>query len=108
MRFVLGAGVWVTAAVGGLPPTWKIWTIAVAKDPGSAGTTMLRLRVFTLTPARVGFSSLVLITRHEFWENGCCSLLLGSAVGQSDGANERSVETAGNLMRSSLVASQLT
>lgn len=33
---------------------------------------------------------------------------VGSAVGRSDGANERSVETAGNVMRSSLVASQLT
>lgn len=38
--------------------TWKIWTMAVAKEPGSAGTTMFLLRVLTLTPASVGFSSL--------------------------------------------------
>lgn len=37
---------------------------------------MLRLRVFTLTPARVGFSSLVLITRWRSLLVGCCCSLL--------------------------------
>jgi hypothetical protein len=66
-------------------PTWKIWTMAVANDPGSAGTTMLRLRVFTLTPARVGFSSLVLITRSRVWLCGRLLLSLLLLLGKRDG-----------------------
>jgi hypothetical protein len=39
---------------------------ASANAPGSSATAMLRLRVLMLTPASVGFSSLVLEDEKEF------------------------------------------
>lgn len=103
---LLGAGVWVTAAVA---TNLEDLDNSSCEGSGVSGHDNVTLAGFHIDASK---GWLLLLSAHNkarvLGRTAAALCYVGSAVGRSDGANERSVETAGNVMRSSLVASQLT